>query len=155
MGLTSGEGKNRLPHAESETVIQRPIGEVFAFLADAENDPKWRSAVLDIARVSGSGVGTHYRQGVKGPGGRRLDADIEITRLEPDALIGFRATSGPVRPTGQYHLEPAGTGTRVRFTLDAELPGLKKMMAPMVQKTMNNEVGKLENLKRVLEVENS
>jgi carbon monoxide dehydrogenase subunit G len=142
-----------MPHAESETVIQRPTAEVFAFLADAENDPKWRSGVVDIARVSGSGVGTRYRQGVRGPGGRRLDADIEITRLEADSLIKFRGTSGPMRPTGQYRLEPAGTGTRVRFILDAELSGLKKMMTPMVQKTMNNEVGQLEDLKRVLEAD--
>jgi hypothetical protein len=41
----------------------------------------------------------------------------------------------------------------VRFTLDAELSGLKKAMAPMVQRTMNTEVGQLENLKRVLETE--
>jgi uncharacterized membrane protein len=140
-----------MPHAESEAEIQRPIAEVFGFLADAENDPKWRRGVIEISRVSGSGVGARYRQGVKGPGGRRLDADIEITQLEPDSLIGFRATSGPVRPTGQYRLESAGSGTRVHFTLDADLPGLKKVMAPVVQKTMNSEVGQLENLKRVLE----
>jgi uncharacterized membrane protein len=144
-----------MPHAESDTVIQRPIAEVFAFLADPENDPKWRSGVLDIARISGTGAGARYRQGVKGPGGRRVDADIEITQLETDSLIGFRARSGPVRPTGQYRLEPADTGTRVRFTLDADLPGLKKVMGPIVQKTMNTEVSQLENLKRVLEAEDS
>ena len=35
--------------------------------------------------------------------------------------------------------------------LEAEVSGLKKMLAPMVQKQMNAEVGNLENLKRVLE----
>jgi uncharacterized membrane protein len=144
-----------MPHAEGETVVQRPIAEVFAFLADPENDPKWRTGVLDIARISGSGTGARYRQGVKGPSGRRVDADLEITQLETDSLIGFRATSGPVRPTGQYRLESADTGTRVRFTLDADLPGLKKVIAPVVQKTMNTEVSQLENLKRVLEAESA
>jgi uncharacterized membrane protein len=143
-----------MPHAQSEALIQRPIAEVFAFLADAENDLRWRSDVLDIARVSGSGAGSHYRQGVRGPGGRRLNADIEITQLETDSLIRFRVTSGPVQPTGQYSLEPEGTGTRVRFSLEADLPGLKKLMAPMVQKAMNGEVGQLENLKRALEAGN-
>jgi uncharacterized membrane protein len=90
---------------------------------------------------------------VKGPGGRRIDADIEITEFRPDELIGFRAISGPVRPTGRYELTPAANGTRVRFSLSTELRGAKRLMQPMVQKTMQNEVAQLENLKRALEKE--
>ena len=137
----------------NEVVIERPPAEVFAFLADAENDPAWRPGVLDIARVSGDGpgAGARYRQGVKGPGGRRIDADIETTAYEPNRLIGFRATAGPVRPEGRYELAPADGGTRVRFSLAAELRGLKVAMAPAVRRTMAGEVGRLENLKRVLE----
>ena len=44
--------------AENEVVIARPPREVFAYLADAENDRAWRPAVLDIERVSGHGAGT-------------------------------------------------------------------------------------------------
>jgi uncharacterized protein YndB with AHSA1/START domain len=139
--------------AGNEVVVERPPAEVFAFLADAENDTAWRPGVLDIARVSGDGpgAGARYRQGVKGPGGRRVDADVETTAYEPDRLIGFRGTAGPVRPEGRYELAPADGGTRVRFALAAELRGLKVAMAPAVRKTMAGEVGHLENLKRVLE----
>lgn len=141
-----------MPQAQNETTIARRVDEVFAFLADAENDPAWRESVLDITRVSGSGVGTRYRQGVKGPGGRRIDADVEIVAYEPSTLIGFRATSGPVRPTGRYELDPVDDrSTRVRFTLHAELGGLKLLLAPMVKRSMASEVGALEKLKRVLE----
>jgi carbon monoxide dehydrogenase subunit G len=139
--------------AGNEVVVERPPAEVFAFLADAENDTAWRPGVLDIARVSGDGpgAGARYRQGVKGPGGRRIDADVETTAYEPDRLIGFRGTAGPVRPEGRYELAPADGGTRVRFALAAELRGLKVAMAPAVRKTIAGEVGHLENLKRVLE----
>jgi carbon monoxide dehydrogenase subunit G len=141
--------------AAKEIVVERPPAEVFAFLADAENDRAWRPGVLDIERVSGDGpgAGARYRQGVKGPGGRRIDADVETTAYEPDRLVGFRATAGPVRPEGRYELAPAGGGTRVRFALQAELRGLKVAMAPAVRRTMASEVGHLENLKRVLEEE--
>jgi hypothetical protein len=89
---------------------------------------------------------------VKGPGGRRIDADVETTAYEPDRLIGFRATAGPVRPEGRYELAAAdGGATRVRFALAAELRGLKVAMAPAVRRTMADEVGHLESLKRVLE----
>jgi uncharacterized protein YndB with AHSA1/START domain len=140
-----------MPRAERTTTIDRPPAEVFEFLANAENDPQWRAGVADISRVSGSGVGTRYRQGMKGPFGRRIPADIEITELKPSELITFQALEGPVHPRGRYELSATEGGTRVRFVLEAETKGLKSLMAPMVQKAMNREVGALEKLKRVLE----
>jgi uncharacterized membrane protein len=136
-----------MPSAGNEILIDRPAADVYAFLADAENDPRWRPGVLEIERASD----TTYHQKVKGPGGRAVSADVEITESRPNELIAFRATSGPVRPTGRYTLTPEGDGTRVRFELEAEVHGLKRLMAPMVQKTMDSEVAALSNLKRVLE----
>jgi carbon monoxide dehydrogenase subunit G len=140
-----------VPSASSEVVVNRPVDAVFAFLGNAENDARWRPGVIEIKRVAGEGAGTTYRQKVKGPGGRPLSADVEITEYRPNELIAFRATSGPVRPTGRYRLSPEGPGTRVGFELEAEVRGLKRLMAPMVQKTMDSEVAALSNLKRVLE----
>ncbi|HXH95778.1 MAG TPA: SRPBCC family protein [Gaiellaceae bacterium] len=141
-----------MPEASSEIDIDRPQSEVFGFLANAENDIKWRPGVIEIKRLSGVGVGAQFAQTVKGPGGRAIAADIAITDHQPDELIGFRATSGPVRPVGRYLLSPVGPGTRVRFELKAELSGLKKLiMAGAVQKTMDREMAALANLKRVLE----
>jgi len=140
-----------MPSASNEVVIERPCEEVFAFLADPANDPRWRSGVLDIQHVSGSGVGARYAQSVKGPGGRRIPADIEITALAPGESIAFQTVAGPVRPRGRYTLSAADSGTRVRFELEAEVTGLKRLMAPMVQRTMEHEVGQLDQLKRVME----
>ena len=140
-----------MPSAANEIVIARSLQDVFRFFADLENDFQWRSGVLDLERISGSGVGARYAQGVKGPRGRRIAADIEITELEPASAIAFQTITGPVRPRGRYLLAPADGGTRVRFELEAKLGGLKRLMAPMVQKTMNAEVGHLDRLKEVLE----
>ena len=140
-----------MPTASNQIVIDRVRDDVFAFLADPENDPRWRSGVLDIRRVSGDGVGARYAQGVKGPGGRRVAADFEITELTPGETIAFRTVAGPVRPRGRYLLATAGDGTRVRFELEADVHGFKRLMAPMVQKTMNHEVGQLARLKDVIE----
>lgn len=130
-----------MPSASSEIVITRPPEDVFAFLADPENDVQWRSGVLDLKRISGSGIGARYAQGVKGPGGRRIPADIEITELRRGELIPFETRTGPVRPRGRYVLTAVDDGTRVRFELRADVKGLKRLMTPMVQKTMNAEVG--------------
>jgi uncharacterized protein YndB with AHSA1/START domain len=141
-----------MPEASATIEIRRPVETVFAFLSDGENDRLWRSGVLDIRRKSGQGRGAIYEQGVKGPFGRRVPADYEITEYEPSRRIGFRAIAGPVRPEGSYELAPAGGGgTRVTFALQAEPRGLAKLMSPMVARTMRSEVAQLERLRAVLE----
>jgi uncharacterized protein YndB with AHSA1/START domain len=140
-----------MPEESNAVVIARSVGDVFAFLADAENDTKWRKGIVEITRTGGQGVGTTYRQIVSGPGGRQIDADVEITEFAPNERIAFRTTKGPVRPLGSYDLRPNADGTEVTFRLAAKLEGVKKLMGPMVAKTMKSEVGALVELKRVLE----
>jgi uncharacterized membrane protein len=140
-----------MPSAENSVVINRPRSEVFAFVADHENDPKWRPGVADIKRASGEGQGAIYTQGMKGPMGKRIDADFEVTAYQPDTLLAFRTLAGPVRPEGSFRFEDADGGTRVTFSLNADLTGGKKLMAPMVGKSMRSEVAALDNLKRLLE----
>jgi hypothetical protein len=132
--------------------IRRPAIEVFTFIADGLNGPRFRSGIVDIAHVSGSGVGAIYKQGVKGPGGRRIDADYRVTAFEPHRRLAFEAIAGPVRPTGEYILEEVEDGTRLTFSLHADLGGIKKLfMGGAVQRTMDDEVAATERLKQLLE----
>ena len=141
-----------MPSAERDVTIARPVTEVFAFVADGLNAPKWRPGVLDISLVSGSGLGAVYKQGVKGPGGRRIDADYRITAHEPNRRLSFEAIAGPVRPIGQFAFDDVNGATHVRFALQAELGGIKKLvMGGAVQRTMDAEVAALERLKHLLE----
>jgi uncharacterized protein YndB with AHSA1/START domain len=140
-----------MPEESNTIVIERPVSHVFAFLADPENDKRWRRGVIEITKTGGQGVGSTYRQIMSGPGGRRIDADIEITDFVPDQRIAFRTTAGPVRPTGSYDLHSAGPGTELTFRLAAQLKGLKRLMTPMVTRAMRTEVAGLDNIKRILE----
>ena len=113
---------------------------------------RWRPGVLDVARQSGEGAGAIYRQGVKGPGGRRIAADYEVTAFEPDRRIAFRAIAGPVRPTGEYRFAPEAEGTTVSLALEATVTGWKRLvMGRAVQSTMESEVRNLATLKAILE----
>ena len=137
-----------MPSASHSVTINRPASEVFAFVADGENEPRWRPGVLDIQRVSGQGVGAVYRQGVRGPGGRRIAADFEVTAYEPDRRTAFRTIAGPVRPIGEFRFQESGGAT----TLTMSLGGVKRLlMSSMVKKTMDAEVAAIENVKRILE----
>ena len=142
-----------MAHAEESITISRPVNTVFDFVLDGTKNPLWRSTVLDIERVPGkpSGVGAVYKQGLKGPGGRRIDGDYEIVECRPNELIRFQVISGPARPTGTYRFEAEGDSTRVTFTLHYEPKGLAKLMDPMIARTMRSEVAMLSNLKAYLE----
>lgn len=141
-----------MPQASYSVVIGRPIDAVFAFIADGERCTEWRPGVIDIKRVSGDGVGARYRQGVKGPMGRRVAADYEVTVSEPPRRLEFQTTTGPARPHGRYDLEPVDGGTRLTFSLDATLGGVQRLlMGSMVQRTMDSEVRTMDNVKRILE----
>ncbi len=142
-----------MAHAENSITIERPSNVVYDFVLDGARNPLWRPAVVSIERIPGSpsGVGAVYRQRLKGPGGRPIAGDYEITEARPNEAIAFRVIAGPARPTGVYRFEDAGGATRVTFALDFQPQGLARLMDPMITRTMRSEVGTLANLKAYLE----
>jgi carbon monoxide dehydrogenase subunit G len=141
-----------MPSATRTITIRRSPEDVFAFVADGTTATQWRPGVTDVKLASGSGLGARYEQGVKGPGGRRIAADYEITAWDPPRELAFAAVAGPVRPTGAYRLEAIPEGTRLSFSLDAKVGGLKGLlMGRAVQGSMDAEMAALDRLKSVLE----
>jgi uncharacterized membrane protein len=141
-----------MPSAQRTITIDRPPDRVYAFFTDHANDASWRPNVLEIEPICGAPVGTRIHQVIKGPGGRGLGADIEIIANEPSARYSFQVVAGPVRPRGDFLFSPAGGGTEVRFSLTADVSGLKKLlMSGAVQKSMDGEMAGLDTAKRVIE----
>ena len=97
-------------------MIDRPIEEVFAFLADGENDPKFSSRVLEMARTTDAptGVGTVYASTVK-DAGVKTKREIKITEFTPPSRIRWAEVSKNLvtASEGGYDLTPEGSGTRV------------------------------------------
>jgi uncharacterized membrane protein len=142
-----------MAHAENEVIINKPVDEVYQFLADGTNNTRWRSGVVSISLVSGSAgaEGAEYTQMVKGPGGRPIAADYRITVARPGNELSFVVITGPARPKGSYYFENVAGRTKLRFVLDFEPKGIARLLGPMVAKTMQSEVAQLVRLKEVLE----
>jgi hypothetical protein len=79
---------------ETTVEIDRPIEEVFAFLADGTNDPKFSPRVLEIAKTTKGppGVGTVYASTVK-DAGMKTKREFEFTEFEPPTRIRWKETS--------------------------------------------------------------
>ncbi len=139
--------------SEHTVMINRPVEQVFDFLADGTNDIKWRAGVISIRKASGgNGSGATYEQVLKGPGGRKIPGDFRVTTFDRPSTLGFEVIAGPARPVGRFDLTPDGTDRcRVTFTLEVQPHGVMKLMTPMVNRQMEREVAALDQLKRVLD----
>jgi carbon monoxide dehydrogenase subunit G len=119
---------------DATTVIDRPIEEVFGFLADGTNDPKFSPRVLEIAKTTDgpTGVGTVYASTVK-DAGMTTKREFEITEFEQPTRIRWKEVSKNlvVAREGGYDLAPADGGTRVTIFNVLEGRGLGKLMTPL------------------------
>lgn len=125
---------------------------VFDFILDGGNNLLWRPSVTDVAPLAEEpyGVGSIFKQGVNGPGGR-IDGDYKITECKLNRLIKFTVTAGPIRYTGTYKFTPNGNSTTVTFVLVFQVRGIFKLVEPMINESMESEVNALSDLKTYLE----
>ena len=138
-----------MAHAKHTVTVPRPIAEVYAFLADGLNEPKWRPDVTDVHLASGSGssIGAVYAQTMKGPGGRPIRGDYRITLTEVPTRLDFEVIAGPARPTGSFELiKLSPTSTEVSFTLDLIRKGLMKLMSSMIEKQVESEAAAIQRV---------
>ena len=119
---------------EGTTVIDRPIEEVFAFLADGENDKKFSARVLEIQKTTDGppGKGTVYKSKVK-DAGMTTDREFELTEFEAPTKIRWaeRSKNMITAPEGGYDLEPEGSGTKLRVYNVLEGHGFGKVLLPL------------------------
>lgn len=119
---------------EGTAVVDRPIEEVFAFLADGTNDPKFSPRVLEIAKTTDgpSGVGTIYKSTVK-DAGVKTNREFEITEFESPTRIRWaeRSKNQITATEGGYDLAPEGNGTRVTIYNVLEGHGIGNLFAPL------------------------
>jgi len=142
-----------MANASNSIIIDRSVPDVYQFLADGLNNPKWRSAVVEISLASGKpgAAGAVYKQTLKGPFGSKVDGSYRIVEAIPNSRIKFEVIAGPARPLGQFDVAVADGGASVRFSLSFEPAGLMRLMNGMIQSTMNAEVRNLSELKKLLE----
>ena len=127
--------------------IDRPIEEVFAFLSDFENIPKWNYYVLEVRQLSESpiGIGTTYHQV------RKTDEqDFHITEFEANRTVAVK-TLPQSSPSFErrFTLYEEGNTTRIRdeWNLDTGRPVvLEKLAGGRVKSAVAENLAKLQEL---------
>jgi uncharacterized protein YndB with AHSA1/START domain len=137
---------------ENVVVIGRPIEEVFAFLSDFENVPRWNHAVVETRKVSEGavGVGTIYRQVRSVP--TRSEESFEVTAYDPPRHLEVRGQLGPFPSRLSYALDALPGGTRVTNSVELELRGPGRLLGPVAVPRVRDAVGaNLRKLKELLD----
>jgi carbon monoxide dehydrogenase subunit G len=119
---------------EGSSVIDRPIDEVFAFLAEGTNDPQFSPRVVEMAKTTDGapGVGTRFASTVK-DAGMTTKREFEYTEFQAPSRIRWaeRSKNAVTASEGGYDLAPAGDGTRVTVFNVLEGHGVGKLVAPL------------------------
>ena len=135
---------------ENTVMIRRPIEDVFAFLSDFENIPKWNYAIVETRKVSEGavGVGTIYHQVRSVPS--RSEESFEVTAYNPPRQLEIRGQLGPFPSRLSYALDAIAEGTRVTNSVELELRGpgrlLGRVAVPRVQDAVAANLSKLKEL---------
>jgi uncharacterized protein YndB with AHSA1/START domain len=138
---------------DSSITIDRPIEDVFALLSDPERTSSWSSLAAEETLTSERPirVGSTYR--VVGKGfGRRAMRENEVTEFELNRRWAVRSRSGSPATRASATFQPVDGGTRVDFTVEAELTGVLRLAAPLVMTIGKRQWDRdLRNLKALME----
>jgi hypothetical protein len=138
---------------QNTVTIRRPMEDVFTFLADFENVPKWNKAILRTRKTSPGpvGVGTTYRQVRTVPS--TSEEGFEVTGFEPPRRLEVHGDIGPFAATIGYLLAPMGDSTQLTNAVDlAPSSGALRLLAPLAALRVKAAVAaNLDTLTRILE----
>ena len=138
---------------EHSIVIDRPLDDVFDYLAAPWNMPEWQEAVLDASPIGDAPIGADTRVRVRRRFmGQVVTLVLETTEFKPNERFSFASDSGPIALSGTVAVSPHGQGTSVLFTLSGEASGLFMLAGPFIEQIVRQEtVDNAARLKKIME----
>ena len=137
---------------DNVVTINRPPAEVFAYLAQFENIPKWNYAIAETQKVTSEpvGVGARFRQLRTLPS--RSEEEFEVVEFEPDRRLSIDGDLGPFHGRLTYDLDGAGGTTTLTNTVDLQASGPLSLVANLASRRVQAAVAaNLGVLKELLE----
>ena len=113
---------------EKSVFINRPQQEVFDFVTDLSNDPKWQSSIESVERVSDGPIGVG-------------STEIQMTSYDPPRQSRVKAVSGPIPFENTHTFKEQNGGTLLTFTGQAEIGGFFKMAEGLAGKQLEKQIG--------------
>lgn len=138
---------------EGEILIRRPVEEVFDFVADERNEPRYNPRMRRVELLTPGPIGVGTRFGAEMVSiGRPVEMTIEFTGYErPRRLLSTtRMASMDLR--GGLRFDPVAGGTLLSWEWELRPRGLLGLARPMVARMGRRQEQRIwTELKRLLE----
>jgi hypothetical protein len=122
-----------MPLIRGEIVIERPIEQVFDFVSDECNEPRYNPQMTFVEQTSDGPIGLGSRfDAVVLSGGRPVPMEIEFTAFERPLRLGSRAVMAGMVTEGELTFERVGDSTRMRWLWDVRPEGALRLIAPLI-----------------------
>jgi uncharacterized protein YndB with AHSA1/START domain len=138
---------------ETNVLIDRPVEEVFSYVSDPRNFPRWNSAVETVRKTSvgQDGAGAKYVMERELPTGRAIN-EVDVVASEPPREFAIRATTGPTPFLYRYRFVAANGETIVHLDAEVELPRPAALLPQLARRAVKSGVDQnLATLKQILE----
>jgi hypothetical protein len=142
-----------MARVEGEIVIKRPVEEVFDFVADERNEPRYNPHMLRSEKLTPGpiGVGTRFSAEMATVRGS-APMTIEFTVYERPRLLALTARLSKMDIEGSLSFDPVPEGTRMRWSWEIEPRGFLRLFGLLVARLgRRNEQIIWTSLKRLLE----
>lgn len=138
---------------DSSVTIKRSSEDVFAYVMEPSNEPRWHEDVVGVRRTSDGviGAGATFEWTMKFMGTHRVQ--MEVKEFVPDRRAMIAAvSSGRLMPTITYKFEQVGGGTTFSRHGDIRVGGVLRLIEPVMKVIAPKHMqGLMEKLKLVLE----
>ena len=138
------------------TTVNRPIDQVFAFLADGENDKRFSPRVQEIRKTTDGppGAGSVFESTVK-DAGMTTTREFKLTEFDQPRRIRWTELSknSVTVPEGGYDLEPEGDAvTKVTLYNNFEGHGFGKVIVGLAARAARKDADALaQRIKQAIE----
>lgn len=143
-----------MKEAERSAEIARPADEVFEFLSNLENLPRWQSGVIRAEQTSPGPIGVGSTAVVeRRVFGQQIVADLAVTAYEPPRRIVLETEASGVTVQASLEIERLeAKRCRVTFGMSMEASGFfMKAVEPMVAQAAEADIeASIARLREVL-----
>ena len=116
-----------------ELVIDRPVDEVFDFVADEQNEPRYNPRIRRAEQLSPGpiGRGTRFRAEAVTLG-RTVGMTIEYTAYERPRRLASSIHMPAADIAGTLRFDPVANGTRMGWSWVVRPHGLYRLLTPVI-----------------------
>ena len=137
---------------QGEIVIERPIDEVFDFVADECNEPKYNPQMTVAEMVTQGPIGVGSKFHCVMTGAWAADVAVEFTEFVRPRRLGSTSHISNMNINGTLLFEPQGQSTKLKWLWNIEPRGFLKLLGPMVRRMgKRQELAIWTGLKKVME----